>query len=136
MDQSETGDQAEDQGPQRLQERTAARPAARAGVRSERAVQEGLRRRVRRLRRRAVRALVGDYEFGKDPEDIELLEKISQRGGGGARAVPVGGQPEMFNLESYTQLDAPRDYRQDLRHHRVRQVEELPRRAKIRATSA
>ena len=30
--------------------------------------------------------LVGDYEFGKGPEDMELLEKISQGGLGGARA--------------------------------------------------
>ena len=36
-------------------------------------------------------ALVGDYEFGKHPEDIELLEKDLPRGGGGACSVPGGG---------------------------------------------
>ena len=55
VEQSETGDDAEDQGPQRLQEGPAQRPAARARVRPERAVQEGLRGGVRRLRRHAVR---------------------------------------------------------------------------------
>ena len=37
-------------------------------------------------------ALVGDYEFGRGPEDMELLEKVSQRGRFGARAVPDGGR--------------------------------------------
>ena len=37
-------------------------------------------------------ALVGDYEFGRGPEDIELLEQDFQGGGGGACAVPDGGE--------------------------------------------
>ena len=43
-------------------------------------------------------ALVGDYEFGRQPQDIALLEKISQRGRGGARAVHRGGQPAAVQL--------------------------------------
>ena len=43
--------------------------------------------------RRSARSL-GDYEFDKSGQDIELLEKISQRGRRGARAVPDGGVAE------------------------------------------
>ena len=36
--------------------------------------------------------LVGDYEFSRHPQDMALLEKISQRGGRGARPVRRGGR--------------------------------------------
>jgi type VI secretion system protein ImpC len=54
-------------------------------------------------------ALVGDYEFGKSGQDIELLEKISQVAAAAHAPFITGTNPEMFNLDSYTQLDAPRD---------------------------
>ena len=54
-------------------------------------------------------ALIGDYEFGKSGQDIELLEKISQVAAAAHAPFITGANPEMFNLESYTQLDAPRD---------------------------
>ncbi|MGA9627678.1 MAG: type VI secretion system contractile sheath large subunit [Bryobacteraceae bacterium] len=53
--------------------------------------------------------LVGDYEFGRGPEDIELLEKISNVAAAAHAPFLSAASPEMFNLESYTQLDAPRD---------------------------
>ena len=79
-------------------------------------------------------ALVGDYEFGRGPEDIELLEKISHVAAVGARPVPdsaVAGHVQPGQLHPARRAAR---HRQDLRHHRIRQVEELPRRAKIPAT--
>ncbi|CAN5669381.1 type VI secretion system contractile sheath large subunit [soil metagenome] len=54
-------------------------------------------------------ALVGDYEFGKSGQDIELLEKISQVASAAHAPFLTAASPEMFNLDSFTQLDAPRD---------------------------
>ncbi len=54
-------------------------------------------------------AMVGDYEFGKGPEDIELLEKISQVAAAAHAPFLSAASPDMFNLESFTALDAPRD---------------------------
>ncbi len=54
-------------------------------------------------------ALVGDYEFGKHPEDIELLEKISNVAAAAHAPFLSAASTDMFNLPSYTSLDAPRD---------------------------
>ncbi|MBN2319169.1 MAG: type VI secretion system contractile sheath large subunit, partial [Acidobacteria bacterium] len=54
-------------------------------------------------------SIVGDYEFGHGPEDLELLEKISNVAAAAHAPFLSAGSPEMFNLDSYTQLDAPRD---------------------------
>ena len=54
-------------------------------------------------------ALVGDYEFGKHPEDIELLEKISHVAAAAHAPFATAAAPDLFNLPSYTSLDAPRD---------------------------
>lgn len=53
--------------------------------------------------------LVGDFEFGKSGQDVELLEKISQVAAASHAPFLSGTSPDMFNLESFTQLDAPRD---------------------------
>ncbi len=54
-------------------------------------------------------ALLGDYEFDKTGEDIELLEKVAQVAAA-AHAPFIGGTtPQMLNLDSHTQLDSPRD---------------------------
>ncbi len=54
-------------------------------------------------------ALVGDYEFGKHPEDIELLEKISNVAAAAHAPFVSAAAPDLFNMSSYTSLDAPRD---------------------------
>src|ERR1700730_10473691 len=54
-------------------------------------------------------SLIGDYEFGKGPEDIELLERISQVASSAHPPSLPGTAPDFFNLESFTSLDAPRD---------------------------
>ncbi|NJD11047.1 MAG: type VI secretion system contractile sheath large subunit [Gemmatimonadetes bacterium] len=54
-------------------------------------------------------ALIGDYEFGRAGQDIELLEKVSQVAAAAHAPFLTAASHEMFNLESYTQLDQPRD---------------------------
>src|SRR5918999_275709 len=54
-------------------------------------------------------ALIGDYEFGKGGQDMELLEKIASVAAAAHAPFVTGASPEMFNLESFTDLDQPRD---------------------------
>jgi type VI secretion system protein ImpC len=54
-------------------------------------------------------ALVSDYYFGKGPEDIELLERMSQVAAAAHAPFIAASTAEMFNLEDFTSLDAPRD---------------------------
>jgi len=54
-------------------------------------------------------ALVGDYEFGRGPEDIELLERVSQVASAAHAPFMTAASSELLNLTSYTQLGAPRD---------------------------
>jgi type VI secretion system protein ImpC len=54
-------------------------------------------------------ALLGDYEFGRSGQDIELLEKVSQVAAAAHAPFLTAASMEMFNLESFAQLDAPRD---------------------------
>ncbi|HLI33970.1 MAG TPA: type VI secretion system contractile sheath large subunit [Terriglobia bacterium] len=54
-------------------------------------------------------ALVGDYEFSKHPEDIELLEKISQVAAAAHAPFLSAASSQLLSMDSYTQLDQPRD---------------------------
>ncbi len=54
-------------------------------------------------------ALVGDYEFGKGAEDMELLERISQVAASAHAPFISAAAPDLMNLQSWTSLDAPRD---------------------------
>jgi type VI secretion system protein ImpC len=54
-------------------------------------------------------SLIGDYEFGRGPEDIELVERISQVASSAHAPFISAASPELLNLSSYTQLGAPRD---------------------------
>ncbi|HZP03614.1 MAG TPA: type VI secretion system contractile sheath large subunit [Terracidiphilus sp.] len=54
-------------------------------------------------------ALLGDYEFGRGPEDIELLERVSQVASAAHAPFMSAASSELLNLSSYTQLGAPRD---------------------------
>jgi len=54
-------------------------------------------------------AMVGDYEFGKGPEDVELLERISQVAASAHAPFLSAASSDLLNLSSYTQLGAPRD---------------------------
>lgn len=54
-------------------------------------------------------ALLGDYEFDRSGQDIELLEKVAQVAAAAHAPFLTGTSPDMLNLESFTQIDAPRD---------------------------
>ena len=54
-------------------------------------------------------ALVGDYEFGRSGQDIELLEKVSQVAAAAHAPLLTAASAEMLNLESFSSLDQPRD---------------------------
>jgi type VI secretion system protein ImpC len=54
-------------------------------------------------------ALVGDYEFGRGPEDIELLERVGQVASAAHAPFLSAASPELLNLGDFTQLGAPRD---------------------------
>jgi type VI secretion system protein ImpC len=54
-------------------------------------------------------ALLGDYEFGKGGEDVELLERISQVAAAAHAPFITGASPTLFNMDSFTELDGPRE---------------------------
>ncbi len=54
-------------------------------------------------------ALVGDYQFDKSGQDIELLEKISNVAAAAHAPFMTAASHEMLNLQSWADLDTPRD---------------------------
>jgi type VI secretion system protein ImpC len=54
-------------------------------------------------------AMIGDYEFSKHPEDLELLEKVSNVAGAAHAPFLTAASSQLMNMESFTQLDQPRD---------------------------
>ena len=54
-------------------------------------------------------SLVGDYYFDKSGPDVELLEKIAQVAASAHAPFLTAAGSEMFNIDDFTQLDAPRD---------------------------
>ena len=53
--------------------------------------------------------LVGDYEFSNHPQDLTLLEKMSQVAAAAHAPLITAASPTLFNLESFTELGNPRD---------------------------
>jgi len=53
--------------------------------------------------------LVGDYEFGRHPQDMSLLEQMSHVAAAAHAPFISAAQPELFGLESFTDLTLPRD---------------------------
>ena len=53
--------------------------------------------------------LIGDYYFDQSGEDIELLEKVSNVAAAAHAPFITAASNDMFNLESFAQLDQPRD---------------------------
>jgi type VI secretion system protein ImpC len=54
-------------------------------------------------------ALIGDYEFGRHPQDMALLEKISNVAAAAHAPFVAAANAQLFNLDSYTDLGMPRD---------------------------
>ncbi len=54
-------------------------------------------------------ALIGDYEFSNHPQDLSLLEKVSQVAAAAHAPFISAAGPELFNFDSFTELGEPRD---------------------------
>lgn len=54
-------------------------------------------------------ALIGDYEFGRHPQDMALLEKVSHVAAAAHAPFIAAANPQLFNLDSFTDLGVPRD---------------------------
>lgn len=53
--------------------------------------------------------LIGDYEFGRKPQDVALLEKISNVAAAAHAPFIAAASPMLFDMESFTELNRPRD---------------------------
>lgn len=53
--------------------------------------------------------LVGDFAFGRHPQDMQLLEKVSNVAAAAHAPFIAAAGPLMFGLESFTKLPDPRD---------------------------
>ncbi|MEA3546656.1 MAG: type VI secretion system contractile sheath large subunit [Thermodesulfobacteriota bacterium] len=54
-------------------------------------------------------ALIGDYEFSNHPQDMALLEKVSQVAAAAHAPFISAASPQLFNFDSFTELGEPRD---------------------------
>jgi len=54
-------------------------------------------------------AMIGDYEFGNNPQDLSLLEKISEVAAAAHAPFISAASSTLFNLDSFTELGGPRD---------------------------
>ena len=54
-------------------------------------------------------ALIGDYEFGNHPQDMALLEKMSQVAAAAHAPFLTAAGSSLFNLDAFTELGNPRD---------------------------
>jgi type VI secretion system protein ImpC len=54
-------------------------------------------------------ALIGDYEFGKHPQDMELLDEMSHVAAAAHAPFLTAASAELLNLESFADLGKPRD---------------------------
>ncbi len=54
-------------------------------------------------------ALVGDFEFTRQPSDIYLLEQLSHVAAAAHAPFISAASPEMFGLDSFTEMGRPRD---------------------------
>jgi type VI secretion system protein ImpC len=54
-------------------------------------------------------AIVGDYEFGNHPQDLSILEKMSNVAAAAHAPFLTAADPKLFGLQSFSQLGEPRD---------------------------
>ncbi|REM65874.1 type VI secretion system contractile sheath large subunit, partial [Mycobacterium tuberculosis] len=53
--------------------------------------------------------LIGDYYFGRHPQDIALLERISRVAAAAHAPFIAAAAPALFDFKSFTELGVPRD---------------------------
>ena len=81
-------------------------------------------------------ALIGDFEFTRQPEDMYFLEQMSHVAAAAHAPFIASASPELFGLETLRRPGQAARPGQGVRHRRIREVEVVPRIAKTRATSA
>ena len=54
-------------------------------------------------------AMIGDFEFGRGPEEVDLLRRIAQVAASAHAPFLSAAAPDMLNLTNFTQLGLPRD---------------------------
>jgi type VI secretion system protein ImpC len=54
-------------------------------------------------------ALIGDYEFGRHPQDMSLLEQIAHVAAAAHAPFVAAASADLLNLDSFTDLGVPRD---------------------------
>ena len=54
-------------------------------------------------------ALIGDYEFSNHPQDLALLEKISEVAAAAHAPFISSASPQLLNLDSFADIGVPRD---------------------------
>src|SRR5581483_8194682 len=52
---------------------------------------------------------IGDYEFGRHPQDLAMLEKVSNVAAAAHAPFFAAASPQMFNLDSFADIGLPRD---------------------------
>ena len=53
--------------------------------------------------------LIADYEFGRSPQDIKWLEKMSNVAAAAHAPFIAAASPQMFDMDSFDELGNPRD---------------------------
>ena len=53
--------------------------------------------------------LIGDYYFGRDPQDIALLERLSKVAAAAHAPLITAAAPSLFDMTEFTDLGVPRD---------------------------
>lgn len=53
--------------------------------------------------------LIGDYQFGRHPQDMALLERLSKVAAASHAPFIAAAAPAMFDMKSFTELGVPRD---------------------------
>lgn len=54
-------------------------------------------------------SMIGDYEFGRGPEDMELLERVAQVAAAAHAPFLSAGSAELLNLDNFTSIGGVRD---------------------------
>ncbi len=54
-------------------------------------------------------ALIGDFEIGKHPDDLDLLDRMSKVAAAAHAPFLTAADPDLLNLESFSSLGEPRD---------------------------
>ena len=71
--------------------------------------------------------LVGDYDFGRNAEDVSLLKMISGVAAAAHAPFVANASPKLFNFESFTELANPRDLAKIFDARGIRGLEVVPR---------